>query len=204
VPHLAVDFERLGVDFYAFSGHKVGGPMGIGALLARRARLEAMGPWQYGGDMIAVVGDAETTWNAVPHRFEAGTPNVADAVGLAAAVDYLDAIGPDTVLAHERALVRRAMAGLRALDGITLHGPPADQRSGVVSFSVRDVHPHDLATILDERDVCIRAGHHCAQPLMRRLGVPATARASFWVYSGPEDVDALVDGVAAAQRLFAA
>ena len=203
-PHLPVDFERLGVDFYAFSGHKVGGPMGIGALLARRARLEAMGPWQYGGDMIAVVGDAETTWNAVPHRFEAGTPNVADAVGLAAAVDYLDAVGVDRVLAHERALVRRAMAGLRALDGITLHGPSADQRSGVVSFSVRDVHPHDLATILDERDVCIRAGHHCAQPLMRRLGVPATARASFWVYSGPEDVDALVDGVAAAQRLFAA
>ena len=203
-PHLAVDFERLGVDFYAFSGHKVGGPMGIGALLARRARLEAMGPWQFGGDMIAVVDDQESTWNDVPHRFEAGTPNVGDAVGLAAAVEYLDRIGVDAVLAHERALVQRALDGLGALDGITLWGPPADQRSGVVSFSVRDVHPHDLATILDERDVCIRAGHHCAQPLMRRLGVPATARASFWVYSEPADVDALVAGVAAAQRLFAA
>lgn len=204
VPHLAVDFDRLGVDFYAFSGHKVGGPMGIGALLAKRARLEAMAPWQYGGDMIAVVGDQETTWNAIPHRFEAGTPNVGDAVGLAAACDWLAGLGMDAVLGHERALVERAMAALGALDGVTLWGPAAAQRSGVVSFSVRDVHPHDLATILDERDVCIRAGHHCAQPLMRALGVPATARASFWAYSTAADVDALVDGVAAAQRLFAA
>ncbi len=203
VPHLPVDFDQLGVDFYAFSGHKVGGPMGIGALLGRRGLLEAMPPWQLGGDMISVVGDQETTWNALPHKFEAGTPNVADAVGLGAACDYLAGLGLDQVLAHERALVRRAEARLRALDGITIHGPTAEQRSGVVSFSVAGVHPHDLATILDERGVCIRAGHHCAQPLMRRLGVPATARASFWVYSDAADADALADGVQAAQRLFA-
>ncbi len=202
VPHLGVDFDALGVDFYAFSGHKVGGPMGVGALLGRRAALEAMPPWQYGGDMISRVGDDDTTWNALPHKFEAGTPNVADAVGLAAAVDWLDSLGADRVLAHERALVGLALDRLGALPGITLYGPPADARSGVVSFSVEGVHPHDLATVLDERGVCIRAGHHCAQPLMRRLGVPATARASFWAYSTPGEVGALADGVRAAQRLF--
>lgn len=204
VPHLPVEFDRLGVDFYAFSGHKVGGPMGIGALLGRRALLEAMPPWQYGGDMIAVVGDQETTWNALPHRFEAGTPNVGDAVGLGVACDWLGGLGMDAVLAHERALVRLATARLDEIEGLTIHGPAADQRSGVVSFSMADVHPHDLATILDERGVCIRAGHHCAQPLMRRLGVPATARASFWVYSEAADVDALADGLQAARRLFGA
>ena len=202
VPHLGVDFDALGVDFYAFSGHKVGGPMGIGALLGRRAVLEAMPPWQFGGDMISKVGDAETTWNVQPHKFEAGTPNVADAVGLAAAVEWLGALGADRVLAHERALVRMALDRLGALPGLTLYGPPAELRSGVVSFSVDGVHPHDLATVLDERGVCIRAGHHCAQPLMRRLGVPATARASFWAYTAPDDVEALADGVRAAQRLF--
>jgi cysteine desulfurase/selenocysteine lyase len=155
VPHLPVDFDALDVDFYAFSGHKVGGPMGIGAVLGRRALLEAMPPWQFGGDMISVVGDQATTWNALPHKFEAGTPNVADAVGLGAACDYLAGLGLDDVLAHERALVRRAEAGLRALEGITIHGPDAGQRSGVVSFAVAGVHPHDLATILDERGVCI-------------------------------------------------
>jgi cysteine desulfurase/selenocysteine lyase len=203
-PHLPVDFDRLGVDFYAFSGHKVGGPMGIGALLGRRALLEAMPPWQYGGDMIAVVGDQETSWNALPHKFEAGTPNVADAVGLAAACDWLAGLGMDAVIAHERTLVRLAMDRLHEIDGLTVYGPSAEQRSGVVSFSMADVHPHDLATILDERGVCIRAGHHCAQPLMRRLGVPATARASFWVYSDVADVDALADGLLAARRLFGA
>lgn len=202
VPHLTVDFDTLGVDFYAFSGHKVGGPMGVGAVLGRRALLEAMPPWQFGGDMISRVGDQETTWNALPHKFEAGTPNVADAVGLAAAVDWLDALGTGRVTAHERALVAYALARLGELPGVTLYGPAAELRSGVVSFSVDGVHPHDLATILDERGVCIRAGHHCAQPLMRRLGVPATARASFWAYSEPSDVDALADGVRAAQRLF--
>jgi cysteine desulfurase/selenocysteine lyase len=203
-PHLPVDFDRLGVDFYAFSGHKVGGPMGIGALLGRRALLEAMPPWQFGGDMISSVGDEATTWNVLPHKFEAGTPNVGDAVGLAAACDFLAGLGMDRVLEHERALVADAMERLAAVDGVRVHGPAAGQRSGVVSFSMADVHPHDLATILDERGVCIRAGHHCAQPLMRSLGVPATARASFWVYSDASDVAALAEGLEAARRLFAA
>ena len=202
-PHLPVDFDRLGVDFYAFSGHKLLGPMGTGALIGRRALLDAMSPYHFGGDMIEWVYDERSTWNVLPHKFEAGTPNVGDAVGLAAACDWLADLGMDAVLAHERALVALAMARLAEVDGLTLFGPDASQRSGVVSFSMADVHPHDLATILDQRDVCIRAGHHCAQPLMRRLGVPATARASFWVYSDAADVDALVDGLHAARRLFA-
>ena len=202
-PHLRVDFDALGVDFYAFSGHKMCGPMGIGGLLGRRATLEAMSPYQFGGDMIEFVRDDHSTWNVLPHKFEAGTPNVADAVGLAAACDYLDDIGMDDVLAHERALVRLASDGLGAMDGVRVYGPPAGERSGVVSFSMADVHPHDLATILDREGVCIRAGHHCAQPLMRRLGVAATARASFYVYSDEQDVDALLRAVRTARELFA-
>ncbi len=201
-PHLPVGFDTLGVDFYAFSGHKMCGPMGIGALLGKRALLDAMPPYQMGGDMIDVVGDEETTWNTLPHKFEAGTPNVADAVGLAAAVEYLEGIGMERVLGHERALTALADARLRAMPGVTIHGPRPADRSGVVSFTVEGIHPHDLATILDERGVCIRAGHHCAQPLMRRLDVAATARASFYVYSDESDVDALVDGVREAQRVF--
>ncbi|NUO62912.1 MAG: SufS family cysteine desulfurase [Gemmatimonadaceae bacterium] len=201
-PHLPVGFDDLGVDFYAFSGHKMCGPMGIGALLGRRAILERMPPYQMGGDMIEVVGDEETTWNVLPHKFEAGTPNVADAVGLGAAVDFLEGIGMDAVLAHERALVAVADERLRGLDGVTVHGPAAAMRSGVASFTVAGIHPHDLATILDERGVCIRAGHHCAQPLMRRLDVAATARASFYVYNDESDVEALVSGVREAQRIF--
>ena len=201
-PHLPVDFDSLGVDFYAFSGHKMCGPMGIGALLGKRPLLETMPPYQMGGDMIEIVGDAETTWNVLPHKFEAGTPNVADAVGLAAAVAYLEGIGMAEVSRHERALVLLADQRLRAMPGVVIHGPRAQERSGVVSFTVAGIHPHDLATILDERGVCIRAGHHCAQPLMRRLDVAATARASFYVYSDESDVDALCEGVRAAQRMF--
>ena len=202
VPHLPVAFDSLGIDFYAFSGHKMCGPMGIGVLLGKRALLEAMPPYQMGGDMIDVVGDEETTWNALPHKFEAGTPNVADAVGLAAAVEYLERIGMDRVFKHERQLTALADERLRALPGVTIHGPRPSDRSGVVSFTVHGIHPHDLATILDERGVCIRAGHHCAQPLMRRLDVAATARASFYLYNDESDVDALVDGVREAQRVF--
>ncbi|HEY0995368.1 MAG TPA: SufS family cysteine desulfurase [Gemmatimonadaceae bacterium] len=204
VPHMRVDWESLGVDFYAFSGHKLGGPFGIGGLVGRRPLLEAMPPYQTGGDMIEIVGEERTTWNALPHKFEAGTPNVADAVGLAAACEYLEQLGMDAVRMHEHQLMDWASERLAALDGVTVYGPPAAERSGVVSFTVRDVHPHDLATILDQRGVCVRAGHHCCQPLMRRLGVHATARASFWVYSTPDDVDALVAGVEAAQAIFAA
>lgn len=202
-PHLPVAFDSLDVDFYVFSGHKMCGPMGIGGLVGRREILEAMPPYQFGGDMIEFVRDDHSTWNVLPHKFEAGTPNVADAVGLAAACDYLDAIGMENVLSHERALVRLASERLAAIDGVKIYGPPAAERSGVVSFTVRDIHPHDLATIFDEDGVCIRAGHHCAQPLMRRLGVPATARASFYVYSDESDVEALVRALARAQVLFA-
>ena len=202
VPHLRVGFDGLGVDFYAFSGHKMCGPMGIGGLIGRRATLEAMSPYQFGGDMIEFVRDDHSTWNVLPHKFEAGTPKVGDAVGLAAACDYLDAIGMDAVLAHEQGLVRLATERLAGIEGLRVYGPPANQRSGVVSFTVSDIHPHDLATVLDQDGVCIRAGHHCAQPLMRRLGVPATARASFYVYSDEGDVDALVRSIERAKVLF--
>ena len=203
VPHLPVHFDALDIDFYAFSGHKLLGPMGIGVLVGRRALLEAMPPYQFGGDMIEWVRDTDSTWNVLPHKFEAGTPNAADAVALAAAVRYLNGLGMANVRAHEIALLEAAEARVRALPGVTVYGPPPAERSGVLSFSLADVHPHDLATILDEHGVCVRAGHHCAQPLMRRLGVSATARASFYVYSDGSDVDALVGALAAAQQLFA-
>ena len=203
-PHLRVGFDALGVDFYAFSGHKMCGPMGIGGLIGRRAILESMSPYQFGGDMIEFVRDDHSTWNVLPHKFEAGTPNVADAVGLAAACEYLDGIGMDAVLEHERALVRLATEQLRQIDGLRVYGPTPAERSGVVSFTVSDIHPHDLATILDQEGVCIRAGHHCAQPLMRRLGVSATARASFYVYNDERDVDALVKALERAKALFGA
>ncbi len=204
VPHLPVDVEALGVDAYAFSGHKVGGPMGIGVLWGTRALLERMSPWQFGGDMIEVVGDQHTTFNTLPHRFEAGTPNAADAVGLAAACDYLSALGMTAVRAHELTLTAHLLDALGGVHGIRLFGPPEPAaRSGVVSFALDDVHAHDLATILDEHGVCVRAGHHCAQPLMRRLGVPATARASVWVHSTADDVAALVTALEHAKTLFA-
>jgi cysteine desulfurase/selenocysteine lyase len=201
-PHLRVGFDTLDVDFYAFSGHKMCGPMGIGGLLGRRAILEAMPPYQFGGDMIEFVRDEESTWNALPHKFEAGTPNVGDAVGLAAACEYLDRIGMDAVRRHEQMITTLASERLAAVSGVRIYGPPPAERSGVVSFTVGDIHAHDLATILDESGVCIRAGHHCAQPLMRRLNVPATARASFYLYSDESDVDALVAGVEHAREVF--
>ena len=205
-PHLrlAVDGPELAdVDFYAFSGHKMLGPMGIGVLVGRRALLDRMRPYQMGGDMIEVVGDERTTWNVLPHKFEAGTPNVADAVGLAAACGFLESLGMEAVRAHELALLERAVGALSRIEGVRLYGP-ADlgQRSGVVSFTLDGVHPHDIATILDGEDVCVRAGHHCAQPLMRRLDLPATARASFYVYSDEADVDALVAGLRRTKELF--
>ena len=202
-PHIRVDFDALGVDAYAFSGHKMGGPMGLGGLVARRDLLESTPPYQFGGDMIEFVYDETSTWAPLPHKFEAGTPNSAGAVGLAAAVEYLDTIGMDRVQAHEQQLVALAQQRLEELGGVTIYGPPPEQRSGVLSFNVADVHAHDLATILDSTGVCIRSGHHCAQPLMRRLGVSATARASFYIYNDESDVDALVAGVQQASSLFA-
>ena len=202
-PHLRVGFDGLDVDFYAFSGHKMCGPMGIGGLIGRRAILESMPPYQFGGDMIEFVRDDHSTWNVLPHKFEAGTPNVADAIGLAAACEYLDTIGMDDVLAHERALVRLAPERLEQIDEVKIYGPPPAERSGVVSFTVSDIHPHDLATIFDQEGVCIRAGHHCAQPLMRRLGVSATARASFYLYNDESDVEALMRALELAKAMFA-
>ncbi len=202
-PHMRVNFDSLGVDFYAFSGHKMCGPMGIGGLLGKRALFESMPPYQTGGDMIEFVHDDRATWNILPHKFEAGTPNAANAVGLAAAVDYLDAIGMDKVLEHERKTTLDAHERLSAIEGVHIYGPPPAQRSGVVSFTIKDVHPHDLATVLDSDGVCIRAGHHCAQPLMRRLGIPATARASFYIYNDSRDTDALIEGVHKAREIFA-
>jgi cysteine desulfurase/selenocysteine lyase len=201
-PHFPVSFDELGVDFYAFSGHKMLGPMGIGGLIGKREILEGVPPFQTGGDMIEFVYDDRTTWNVLPHKFEAGTPNAANAVGLAAAVEYLDKIGMDRVGEHERALMTVAQERLEAIEGIHIYGPPAAERSGVVSFTMSDVHPHDLATILDGEGVCIRAGHHCAQPLMRRLDVPATARASFYIYNDERDIDALVTGILKAREIF--
>lgn len=204
VPHLRVNVDALGVDAYAFSGHKIGGPMGSGGVVVRRAILEAMPPYHFGGDMIEWVHDDHTTWNVVPHKFEAGTPNVEAAVGLAAACDYMDALGMEAVRAHEIALTAEAMRALGEIPGVMLHGTPtADGRSGVVSFSVNDVHPHDVATTLDVEGVCVRAGHHCAQPLMRSLGVHSTVRASFWVYNTAADIARLAAAVRAAQERFA-
>jgi cysteine desulfurase/selenocysteine lyase len=201
-PHFPVSFDSLGVDFYAFSGHKMLGPMGIGGLIGKHEILEEMPPYQTGGDMIEFVHDDRTTWNVLPYKFEAGTPNAANAVGLAAAVEYLDKIGMDRVRSHERALMSAAQERLAAIEGLHIYGPPASERSGVLSFTLGDVHPHDLATILDGEGVCIRAGHHCAQPLMRRLDVPATARASFYVYNDESDIDALVAGIHKAREIF--
>jgi cysteine desulfurase / selenocysteine lyase len=200
-PHLRVDVQALDCDFYALSGHKMLGPMGSGALVAKPALLDAMAPYQGGGEMISRVWDDHSTYNQIPHRFEAGTPNVEGAVGLAAAIAYLEAIGLERIAEHEVALARAAIERLSQMDGITLYGP-RDHRAGVVSFTYRDIHPHDLATIVDQDGVCIRAGHHCTQPLMRRLNVAATARASFYLYNDRDDVDALAGSLAKAGALF--
>lgn len=202
VPHLPVDVQALGVDFYAFSGHKMLGPMGIGVLYGRRELLEAMPPFLGGGDMIRTVTLEESTWADLPAKFEAGTPSVADAVALGVAVDYLQSLGLLAIRQHEKELVRYALARLDEIPGVTLYGPVGEDRSGVVSFTLGDVHPHDIAGILDSEGIAIRAGHHCAQPLMRRLSVVATARASVYLYNTEEDIDRLVDGLLIVRQLF--
>ncbi|HEX8692571.1 MAG TPA: cysteine desulfurase [Longimicrobium sp.] len=202
-PHLPVDVPSLGADFYAFSGHKMCGPTGIGGLWGRRALLEAMPPFHGGGDMIDVVELERSTYAPLPMKFEAGTPHIAGAVGLGAAADYLGAVGRDAVMAHERHLMAYALERLAEVPDLAVHGPrDVAERSGVVSFSLADVHPHDIATILDQEGVAVRAGHHCCQPLMRRMCLPATARASFYLYTGADDVDRLVEGLHRARALF--
>ncbi len=199
-PHMAVDVAALGCDFYVFSAHKLYGPTGIGALWARADILDAMPPYQGGGAMIDRVTFARTTYAPAPQRFEAGTPAITEAIALAAAVDYVTAIGVERIHAHEAALVARLRRELGAMNDVRLFGP-ADS-AGIVSFAVGDIHPHDIGTILDESNVAIRAGHHCAQPLMDYLGVPATARASFGAYSTEADIDALISGIARTRRIF--
>ena len=200
VPRLPVDVQALDCDFYVFSGHKLYGPTGIGALWARADILASMPPWQGGGAMIDRVTFERTTYAPPPARFEAGTPHIVGALGLHAAIDYVERIGRAAIHAHETALVRAARDALGAINSVRLLGP--DDSAGIVSFAVEGVHPHDVATILDEERVAIRAGHHCAQPLMGALGVPATARASFGVYNGPADVEALAKGVERVTRIF--
>jgi cysteine desulfurase/selenocysteine lyase len=202
LPRIPVDVRALDCDFYAFSGHKLYGPTGIGGLYGKRAVLETMPPWQGGGDMIETVTFERSTFQMPPARFEAGTPDIAGAIGLDIALSFLESLGRETVFAHEAALTDYAAARLAAMPGLRVIGAGA-QRIGVVSFEVEDVHPHDLATVLDQHGVAVRAGHHCAQPLMDRLGVPATTRASFGVYSDEQDVEALVGAIEAAQRMFA-
>jgi cysteine desulfurase/selenocysteine lyase len=200
VPRLPVDVAALGCDFYVFSAHKLYGPTGFGVLWGRAELLDAMPPWQGGGSMIDKVTWERTTYAPAPGRFEAGTPHIIGALGLHAAIDYVDAIGLPAIHAHETALVTQAREALRGINSVRLLGP--ENSAGIVSFMVEGVHPHDVATILDEGRVAVRAGHHCAQPLMTALGVEATARASFGVYNGPADIDALVKGVERVSRIF--
>ncbi|GAC1342803.1 MAG: cysteine desulfurase [Candidatus Dormibacteria bacterium] len=203
VPHMRVSVRELDCDFLAFSGHKMCGPMGAGVLWARPELLERMPPFLGGGSMILRVQLEHSSWNTVPHKFEAGTPDVASAVGLAAACDYLDAVGLDRIHAHEVALVRHLLDGLSEVGGVEVHGPhDLALRGGAVSFNVNGVHPHDVGTILDRQGIAVRAGHHCCQPLMRRLGAPATARASVYLYTSHAEIDALIAGLAEVKRVF--
>jgi cysteine desulfurase/selenocysteine lyase len=200
IPRVKVDVAAMDCDFYVFSAHKLYGPTGIGALWVRRAILEGMEPWQGGGSMIDRVTFEKTTYAPAPQRFEAGTPAIVEAIALAAAVDYVEAIGMERIHAHEVALVARLRDELRRTNSVTLFGP--EDSAGIVSFALEGVHPHDLGTILDEEGVAIRAGHHCAQPLMDHLGVPATARASFGIYSDESDIAALLRGIERTKRIF--
>lgn len=202
--HTKVDVQALGADFYAFSGHKMCGPTGTGVLWGKRELLEEMSPYQGGGEMINVVSRDESTWAALPHKFEAGTPNIAGAVGFGAAVDYLAGVGMDDIIAHEKALLAYALERLEEIPGMNIYGPQSlEERSAVISFTLGDAHPHDISTILDAEGVAVRAGHHCAQLVMQHFGVSSTARASFYLYNIEEDVDRLVAGLGEVARIFA-
>jgi cysteine desulfurase/selenocysteine lyase len=201
--HAEVDVQDLGVDFYALSGHKMCGPTGIGALWARRELLEEMAPYQGGGEMIHVVERDMSTWAQVPHKFEAGTPNIAGAIGMGAAIDFLGGIGMDGIIEHERDLMAYALERVRCAPGVRVYGPEAlEERSAVISFTMGDAHPHDISTILDGQGIAIRAGHHCAQLVMKHFGIAATARASFYLYNTRDDVDRLVEGLDVVRSIF--
>ena len=203
VPQLPVDLQAIGADFYGWTGHKALGPTGVGVLHARAELLEQMPPFLSGGDMIATVEAQRSSWNELPWKFEAGTSMIAQVIGLGAAIDYLDALGMASVRAHEQALTAYALERLAALEGVRAFGPPsAGDRGGVISFALDGIHPHDVGELLGRRNVCVRASHHCAQPLMRVLGVAATARASFGPYNVAADVDALIEAIVEAQEVF--
>jgi cysteine desulfurase / selenocysteine lyase len=201
-PQRRIDVERLGCDFLAFSSHKLCGPTGVGVLWGRAELLERMSPFNFGGEMIRKVTVAKTTWNDLPYKFEAGTPPIGEAVAMGAAIDYLTEIGIDAIEEHEHALAAYALERLADVPGIVIYGPPADRRAGLVSFNLTGIHPHDVAQILDSEGVAIRAGHHCCQPLMARLGVAATNRASFYLYTIPEEIDRLVNGLHQVNKTF--
>ncbi len=200
VPHMEVDVQDMDCDFYAFSGHKMCGPTGIGVLYGKRELLENMEPAEFGGEMIDFVNLYDSTWKELPWKFEAGTPIIAGAIGLAAAVDFLKTVGQDNILKHEQRLAKYAMEQLRTIDGISIYGP--EERAALVTFNLDGVHPHDTATVLDAAGIAVRAGHHCAQPLMKWLDVTATARASFYLYNMEEDIDRLVAGLLKAKEYF--
>lgn len=200
-PHMPVDVQELDVDFFAFSAHKMCGPTGVGVLYAKEELLEQMDPFLGGGDMIRSVSLQQSEWNSLPYKFEAGTPHIAGVVGFGAAIDYLQGIGMAAIEEHERAVTAYAMERLSSIQGLTIYGP-RENRGGLVAFNLEDVHPHDLATFLDQEGIAIRAGHHCAQPLMNWLQVPATARASFYLYTTHEEIDRLVEGLVKAKEFF--
>ncbi|TBR07520.1 MAG: cysteine desulfurase [Candidatus Nitrosotenuis sp.] len=203
VPHMKVDLSSLGCDFFAFSAHKMLGPTGVGILWVRKEILEKMAPFHGGGDMIREVHKYETTWNDLPYKFEAGTPNIADVIGFSAALDYLSNLGMDFVRNHEIEITKYALEKMSAIKGLKIYGTKdISKRGGVISFNFADIHPHDLATIIDEEGVAIRSGHHCAQVLMERLDVAATSRASFYIYNTKEEVDVLIKSLEKAARLF--
>ncbi len=201
-PHKRVDVQALGCDFLAFSSHKLCGPSGVGALWGRKELLEQMSPFNLGGEMIRSVKLEGTTWNELPYKFEAGTPAIAEAVGFGAAIDYVTAAGIDAIEQHEHDLTVYALDRLAELPGIKVFGPPPDRRAGIISFDVEGIHPHDVAQVLDWEGIAIRAGHHCTQPLMTRLGVAATSRASFYLYTVPDEIDRLIAGLVKVQKVF--
>ncbi|EOZ4055354.1 cysteine desulfurase [Staphylococcus pseudintermedius] len=202
VPHMKVDVQDLNVDFYSFSGHKMLGPTGIGVLYGKREHLNQMEPTEFGGDMIDFVDLYDSTWTDLPTKFEAGTPLIAQAIGLQAAIEYIESIGFDAIHEHEQALTTYAYEQMSQIEGIDIYGPSKDKRAGIITFNLKDVHPHDVATVLDTEGVAVRAGHHCAQPLMKWLNVSSTARASFYIYNTKEDIDQLVEGLKQTKEFF--
>ncbi|EGQ3994707.1 SufS family cysteine desulfurase [Staphylococcus pseudintermedius] len=202
VPHMKVDVQDLNVDFYSFSGHKMLGPTGIGVLYGKREHLNQMEPTEFGGDMIDFVDLYDSTWTDLPTKFEAGTPLIAQAIGLQAAIEYIESIGFDAIHEHEQALTTYAYEQMSQIEGIDIYGPSKDKRAGIITFNLKDVHPHDVATALDTEGVAVRAGHHCAQPLMKWLNVSSTVRASFYIYNTKEDIDQLVEGLKQTKEFF--